>query len=124
MCESSTLFDVAQQIIQHILNPKLGLVVPIPDDADAASCQFARSRFVVSGVLRRAVLSAIKLNCERKLGTIEIKDIGADNVLSLEFISVKAAVAQMVPEHALGMGHVASQLARVAFHAWVEAVHG
>jgi hypothetical protein len=62
------------------------------------------------------MLSAIELDCETERGTIEIKHVGTDRMLSPEAQTINLVAPQRPPEVFLGVRHFSAQSARTPRH--------
>lgn len=58
----------------------------------------------------RIVLSAIQLDAEMQLLTVEIQDIRRDRVLAAKLLPGQLPATQMAPEQSLGIGGLAPEL--------------
>jgi len=86
------------EILQHI-------VVPEAKDTKALTLQKFSSTRVALG----RVLPAVDLDDQALLGAEEVRDVAIDLDLPTELEAVHLAVAENVPEFALGVGGVATQ---------------
>ena len=75
------------------------------------SVEVARPLRVTSDTIIGVMLPAISFNREIVLGAVEVQDLRAELVLAAELGAGELAIAQMVPEAALGVGGVAAELA-------------
>src|SRR3546814_17166508 len=82
-------------------------MVPEPQDAVIAALQIAGSRSVYGFI----VLAAVEFHHEAAGRAGEIDDVGADGVLAAELVAHERAVAQVMPDLALGIGHGAAEVA-------------
>src|SRR5260370_39886741 len=55
------------------------------------------------------MLSAVKLDDEASIGTTKVNDVAINWRLTLEFEAIQSAIPQSKPQHALGVGLVATK---------------
>src|SRR3546814_3479832 len=79
----------------------------LTQDAVTASFQIPGSRSVDGFI----VLAAVEFHHEAAGRAGEIDDVGADRILAAELVAHQRAVAQVMPDLALGIGHVAAEVA-------------
>ena len=92
--DTTDRFDHAFGIGEHFIAPEA-------DDPIALPFEPSRSHPIIS--LLQSMLAAIDLDDKARSGSQEIDDVGSDSDLAPEFHAVDLAVAQPVPEPALGI---------------------
>src|SRR3546814_18653566 len=80
-----------------------------PETTDAVTASFQIRG--AGGVDGSIVLAACEFHHEAACRAVEIDDVGADGVLAAELVAHERAVAPVVPDLALGIGHVAAEVA-------------
>ncbi|KFN45111.1 hypothetical protein N789_03560 [Arenimonas oryziterrae DSM 21050 = YC6267] len=91
-----------QHTLQHDLHAQQHIVIPEPEHAIAAAPKKFAASFVVGALLD--VLAAVELDDQCIFDANEVHDEGADGVLTSEFRTGQAAVADVEPEAGFRVG--------------------
>jgi len=101
------LIERAQDCFQYAINVSHDIVVP--ESENEITHRFERTRPVGISLFVLFMLPAIDFDDQLSVGAKEINDEAIDRYLSLEFPSIEPAIAQAKPQHALGVGLIATQ---------------
>ncbi len=103
--------------IEHGIEMFDQLVVSKALDAKSGTPKKIRALFVRYHVHRSAVLASIELNDKFRFEADEIDNVRIDRLLPPKFHFLKSAVAERLPQPALDVGLIATQLAgKFALH--------
>jgi hypothetical protein len=95
--------------VTHAVDVGEDIVVPGAQDTQAPGFQKCCAAGVVGNFVIFAVGGPVNLHHEAELMIDEVNDVGAKGNLAVEFETVQPACPQVIPQAALGFGHLAAQ---------------
>jgi len=101
--------EFAANSLKHTIQIFVHLVVPVPLDAKTFTLKIGCARRLRGGILFEPMLATIKLDNKFCFKANKVHDICANRLLATKFESVKAPVAQRVPELSFNVRLIASK---------------